>query len=483
MNFLFKPIDNASLIFFRVVFGILAFLDVAGIFGYYHLYIDAFNPDNFQFKYYGFEWVQPMGEPFMSLFFLSMLAVAILIIIGKWYHLATTIFAIGFTYIFFLEKAHYLNHGYLMMWLCAVMIFLPANRNFSADRLQKPDLQANRMPFWCLFILQFFMGVVYFYGGIAKINADWLLHAQPLKMWLGQRGNMPILGWIWQQEITAWIMSWGGFCLDFFIVFFLLFKRTRVWAFCFVLFFHFVNLILFQIGIFPWMSLALTSLYFDPAFPRKVNAYFIKKYPKFGRINEWWLRKKNQQLLPFPVFSKPENSVAILNVEIVKNATIGEIRKWRLNRKLILAFLIPICLFHLIYPFRHHLLVGDVAWTEEGHRYSWRMMLRSKSGYGHFNLVDKKTGKTERIYPRDYLKKKQSNKVFTHPDFILQFAHYLEKKWAEEQGNQVEIYADVKVKLNHRKYQQYIDKDRDLTQVKWSFWEEADWILPTQEEK
>lgn len=483
MSFLFKPIDNASLIFFRVIFGILAFLDIAGIFGYYHLYKDSFNPEKFQFKYYGFEWVQPLPEPFMSLFFIGLMMVAILIIIGKWYRFATTIFAIGFAYTFFLEKAHYLNHGYLMMWLCTVMIFLPANRNFSTDALQNPDLQANRMPYWCLFILQFLMGVVYFYGGLAKINSDWLLNAQPLKIWLAAKGNMPILGWIWKQEITAWFMSWGGFCLDFFIVFFLLFKRMRIWAFCFVLFFHCVNLILFQIGIFPWMSLALTSLYFDPDFPRKVNAYLKNKWPKFGKIEQWWLNKTNNQPLPSPTFPKTDESVVLTVAEDVRSTAFGEIKKWRLNRKLVLAFLIPIGLFHLTYPFRHHLLKGDVAWTEEGHRYSWRMMLRSKQGYGHFKIVDKKTGETERVNPGEYLSKKQRRKVYTHPDFVLQFAHYLQKIYWEEQGKDVEVYADVKVKLNGRKYQQYIDKEIDLTAVEWSFLEESPWIVPFKEEE
>jgi hypothetical protein len=129
MNFLFKLIDNASLIFIRVVFGLLAFADIIGIFSYYHLYTDSFNPEKFQFKYYGFEWVQPMPEPFMSLFFIGMIVLTVFITIGKWYRPAMTTFFVGFTYIFFLEKAHYLNHAYLVMWLSFVFIFLPLNRN------------------------------------------------------------------------------------------------------------------------------------------------------------------------------------------------------------------------------------------------------------------------------------------------------------------------------------------------------------------
>ncbi|MFT4760523.1 MAG: vitamin K-dependent gamma-carboxylase [Paraglaciecola sp.] len=483
MNFLFKLIDNASLIFIRVVFGLLAFADIIGIFSYYHLYTDSFNPEKFQFKYYGFEWVQPMPEPFMSLFFIGMIVLTVFITIGKWYRPAMTTFFVGFTYIFFLEKAHYLNHAYLVMWLSFVFIFLPLNRNFSRDSLKNPNLQTNRAPYWCLFIIQFMMSVVYFYGGIAKINPDWIFHAQPLKIWLGQRGDMPLLGWIWRQEITAWMMSWGGFALDFFVVFFLLIKRTRIWAFCFVLFFHFVNLILFQIGIFPWMSLALTALFFEPDFPRKVNVFIISKWAKFGKIDEWWGRKIGRANLPPPTLSDTEESVLLTVKEKLQNEPFGSIKKWRLNRILVFAFLFPICLFHLTYPFRHHLLEGNVAWTEEGHRYSWRMMLRSKQGYGHFNVVDKKTGKQERISPSKYLSKKQKPKIYTHPDMILQFAHYLEQKYWEEEGREVEIYAEILAKLNGRKYQQYTNKNIDLTKEKWSFFEESMWIVPLKEEE
>ncbi|MFT5748499.1 MAG: vitamin K-dependent gamma-carboxylase, partial [Saprospiraceae bacterium] len=206
-------------------------------------------------------------------------------------------------------------------------------------------------------------------------------------------------------------------------------------------------------------------------------------WAKFGKIDEWWGRKIGRANLPPPTLSDTEESVLLTVKEKLQNEPFGSIKKWRLNRILVFAFLFPICLFHLTYPFRHHLLEGNVAWTEEGHRYSWRMMLRSKQGYGHFNVVDKKTGKQERISPSKYLSKKQKPKIYTHPDMILQFAHYLEQKYWEEEGREVEIYAEILAKLNGRKYQQYTNKNIDLTKEKWSFFEESMWIVPLKEEE
>ncbi len=268
MNKLFQPVDIAPLVFFRIIFGILGFADMMGVWIYYHLYKGYFNPDNFQFKYMGFEWIPVLPEPFMSLFFLISMAAAVFIVIGRNYRISTIIFAICFTWQFFLEKAVYLNHGYLFVWISWIMVFLPANRQWSYDVIKKPEIQSDTIERWSLWILPFLMGVVYFYGGIAKINADWL-NGSPMDMWLKYVKDMPLFGAIWGHKITPYIMSWGGMLLDLTAPFFLLFKKTRKWILGFILFFHLTNTLIFQIGIFPWLSISLSLMYFPPSDFRK----------------------------------------------------------------------------------------------------------------------------------------------------------------------------------------------------------------------
>lgn len=459
MKSLFQPIDIASLVFFRIVFGILGFVDVMGSWMYHHLYKDRFNPNNFQFKYYGFEWVQPLPEPLMSVFFILMLAASIGITMGKWYRRCAVFFFIGFTYTFLLEKAHYLNHGYLFCVLCFWMIFLPAQRAFSWDVLKKPSLSTHVTPYWTIFILQFLMGTVYFYGGIAKINPDWL-NGLPLKIWLSYKADMPILGGLWKQEWVAYAMSYGGLILDLTIVLFLLFRKTRLWALFAAIFFHTINIILFKIGIFPFLSLALTLLYFPPDFPRKWVAWGEKKFVFIKKIKFFWHKREQTH-------SKRVHKVEASNY-------------WQFNKRYkigVQLFMLTFCFIFLLLPLRHHYFKGNVAWTEEGHRYAWRMMLRSKQGYGTFIIKNKKSKKIERVQVRDYLNPTQTRKMFTHPDMILQFAHWLNKRYVDK-GKSVEIYADIKVKLNGRNYQTYIDPKVDLTQLKWSYWRESEWIIP-----
>ncbi len=452
----FTPIDIASLVFFRVVFGILGFADLLGVWSYYHLSEGYFQPDKFQFKYMGFEWAKPLPEPLMSIVFLGLMAVALLIAVGRWYRVCTIIFFFGFSYIFLLEKALYLNHGYLFIWLSFLMIFLPANRNFSWDMLRKPALRSDQIQAWSLWILPLMMGIVYVYGAIAKMNADWLLAADPLHGWLKLRADMPLLGWLWEQKTTAYFMAWSGMLLDLTAPFLLLLRKTRVWALGLILLFHLTNTLIFQIGIFPWLSIALSLLYFPPGWPRQVWAFAKQKMKWPQRVEDRW----NNSLNVEHAQSLPDVAPPSYPKRMVKFA---------------LALLIT---FHLLQPLRHWLFPGHVAWTEEGHRFSWRMMLRSKHGYGHFEVKDLQTGQVTKVRVHDYLTDRQREKIFTHPDMVLQFAHYLRDLWHRRGVAEVAVYAQIRARLNGRKSQPYIDSKVDLAKLEWEPFTASDWVLP-----
>ena len=205
-----------------------------------------------------------------------------------------------------------------------------------------------------------------------------------------------------EQDWVAWFMSWAGAAFDLSIVFLLLWKRTRLLGLGMAIFFHLTNHLVFNIGIFPYLSLALTGLFFPPAWPRRWLDHLAEKYPRrLGRIRVNW----QQAFIGREVASAPI---------------------WQQTRTRLVFFLLAgIMTIHFLLPLRHHLYPGDVAWTEEGHRYAWRMMLRTKSGRGHFEVKDLATGESEKVFPTRIMRRKQSRKLFTHPDMILQYAHHL----------------------------------------------------------
>jgi len=451
MEWLNRQVDIASLVFFRIVFGGLAVSEMIAQLTYKHWYKGFYNRDAFRFHYIGFEFINPFPEPLMSIFLIGMVILGFAILLGYKYRLVTSLFAIGYIYTYLLEKGLYLNHGYLFCWLAVVMIFLPAHLNLSIDSKNDPTIRRDQIPYWPIALLCFLMSVVYFFGGIAKINPDWL-RGVPLTTWVGNKSDMPLLGWLWALPATGMFMSYSGLFLDLLSPFFLIWKKSRPFVFVALVLFHLTNALLFKIGIFPWLSLGLTAMFFAPDWPRKFWTYLVNSYPSFKSFQGWYYQH-------FP----SSNEIASHNKQLGRKG---------------LTILMLLCLIHISLPLRHHFFEGNVAWTEEGHRYSWRMMLRSKNGYGTFTVKEKGTNRTVREKPKDWMSKKMTRKLFTHPDMIWQFSQHLAQHYRDAGWVDPEVYADIRTQLNDGKYQQYTDKGKNLAGEIWSFTKHKDWIIP-----
>ena len=188
------------------------------------LYVE---PD-FHFKYYGFEWVQAFDSTGMYLLFGGMILGTIGIMTGFMYRFSATLFFLAFTYIDLIDKSTYLNHYYFVSIVAFLMIFLPANAKFSIDSRIWPSIKKEWIPQWMTGAIKLQLGIVYFYAGVAKLNPDWLIHAQPLMTWLPTHADVPLIGWIFKYKATAYLMSWAGAAYDLFVPFFLLIPSTRI---------------------------------------------------------------------------------------------------------------------------------------------------------------------------------------------------------------------------------------------------------------
>jgi hypothetical protein len=376
---------------------------------------DYFLKPSFHFTYLGFGWVRPLpGWGVHAVFALLGLAAAG-IAIGPWRRLAAAVFAVGFTYQFLLEQARYLNHFYLICLLAFLLALVPDGRH---------------VPAWALWLLRAQVGIVYVFAGLAKLNADWLA-GEPVRSWLAERALRPAFGPWLADERLVWLVSWGGLLLDLLVVPGLLWRRTRAVAFVAASAFHLGNAWLFSIGVFPWLMLAATTIFFAPDWPRAL----------LGRP-------------PAPPAPTPSPTST-----------------WSQRAALALAALWIVV--QVLVPLRHWLYPGNVAWTEEGHRFAWRMKLRSKKARAAFVVVDRGAQRLTRVAPADVLEAWQADEMSARPDMILQFAHHL----AGERGGGVEVRAEVEASLNARPWQPLIDPDIDLARVRRDLWP-ASWILP-----
>ncbi|WAS97231.1 HTTM domain-containing protein [Nannocystis punicea] len=450
---LFAPVDIASLVWFRIAFGLLMIVDV---WRYYGKIGATYIQPGFHFTYYGFDWVRPWPGDGMYVHFLVLALAAACVMIGFCYRVAATVFFLGFSYWFLLEQARYLNHFYLIALIAFAMIFVPAGRAYSVDAWLRPRLRAKTAPAWALWFVRFQIGIPYVFGGIAKLNADWL-QGEPMRMWLAARANRPVFGPLFTQEWVVYFFSWGGLLFDLLIVPFLLWRKSRPFAFVGALLFNLVNGYVFTIGIFPWVMAAATLMFFEPDWPRRFGRFLARLFGLRTRDRfEPWLARARE-----PV-------TAALRIGLQP------------RQRLILALLGVYCGFQLLFPLRHWLYPGDVAWTEEGHKFSWRMKLRDKESKVRFLATDPHEERTWEVDARQYLTSWQRSEMSGRPEMILQFAHHLAADLRAQGHEDIQIRAIASVSLNGRPRQLMIDPDVDLVKQPHSIWP-APWILPMAE--
>nr|WP_042291472.1 HTTM domain-containing protein [Nonlabens ulvanivorans] len=429
-KWLFQQVDNSALVLFRMFFGFLLACEAFG-----HMALGAvdkhFLQPKFTFTFIGFEFLEPLPAPLMYALFVMMGIAGLLVMVGLKYRTAIIFYAIAWTYVYLLQKTSYNNHYYLLMLLNYIMIFLPAHRSVSIDAKWNPRIRKEHMSRWIYLFIIAFLFIVYSYASVAKFYPDWIDTSFPKHLMKIRAGDWNIL----QQEWAHWAIMIYGLSFDILIVPLLLWKKTRMIAVIASFFFHIFNSIIFKIGIFPYLALAFLVFFFNP---KTIQKRFLKK-KQFYDGDE----------IIVPSYKKPTIAVTM-------------------------SFLIIMILL----PLRHWVINDDVLWTEEGHRLSWRMMLRNRRGFTTYYVENKKTGSRKAINYNDYLTTKQSYSVQTKPDFMWQFAQKLKEFHAME-GEDVAVYIDAKVSINGRPLQQFTDKEIDIAAQEWSHWSHHEWILPS----
>jgi hypothetical protein len=440
---IFNLTSILPLITFRILFG--AMMAIGSIRFMLSGWIEKlYLEPTFFFKYYGFNWVQPFDEAGMYLLFLLITISALCIMVGLFYRMATVVFFLTFTYSELIDATNYLNHYYLVCLLAFLMIFLPANRAFSLDIKANPNLKLTHVPRWTIWIIIAQLTIVYTYAGVAKLQSDWLLRAMPLAVWLPEHTDLPVLGYFFQFPEIAYIFSWAGAIYDLTIAYFLMFRMTRPWAYLFVIFFHVVTKLLFNIGLFPIIMITSTLIFFSPEFHKKLLK-FIGYRSDESRITSH--KTQNQ----FTFSQSHIITVSLLSIYL---------------------------LIQILLPLRHHLYSGNVLWTEEAYRLSWRVMAVEKSGVAIFTIKDEKTGRKMEITNREYLTDFQEKQMAIQPDFILQYAHHLAEDFRQHHGfEQPIVTVDAHVALNGRVSQQFINPTVNLAEVSWNL-KNRNWILP-----
>ena len=440
-NYFNKHTDARPLVVFRILFGLMMFASMIRFWA--NGWIDKlYIKPTFFFSYYGFEWVKPVGNYTYLIFVICALA-SLFIAFGYKYRFAIILFFLSFTYIELMDKTNYLNHYYFVSVLSFLLIFLPSNVQFSVDAFLRKK-EYNLIPRWTIDSVKLLLGIVYFYAGLTKLNSDWLFRAMPLKIWLPSKYDLPIIGNnLMQQDWFHYVMSWGGALYDLIIPFLLIYRKTRPFAFILVIFFHVFTRVLFPIGMFPYIMIVSSLIFFDANFHKKIM---------------YWLGN-------------------MLRINHLRLLQIKEYNFSSYYGKIITGIILIFFSIQLALPWRYFLYPGELFWTEEGYRYSWRVMLMEKAGYANFKIVDEKTGNYFYVKNEDFLTPYQEKQMSFQPDFILEYAHYLGDHFSRQGHQNIQVFVESYVALNGRMSRPYINPKIDLYQEKESFYHK-NWILP-----
>ncbi len=429
LRWLDAPRDIAALAVYRMLIGglmcvgALRFMSNGWI---ERLYLE---PD-FHFKYWGFEWVQVPGQAGLYALYAGIALAAFMVAIGAFYRVAIIAFWCMFTYAELMDVTTYLNHYYFISLLTLILCFLSPHRAWSVDAWLRPRLRATTLPAWQTYWLCFQVGLLYFYAGWAKFETDWLLHAQPLNIWLPPHSGLPLLGPFLEMPWVHYLFSWFAFLFDVTIIGFMLWRKSRPWAFIVILVFHFFTHLFFNIGLFPFIMVFSILIFFDADWPRKVLA-----------------------LLRLPVPSMPAGQ---------RHAPA---RRWSSMGAGFAVVVFSFCTLQAMLPVRQWLYPGTVLWHEQGMRFSWRVMLREKSGSLQYRVVTA-SGAQVVVSPHEYLTEEQYREMVGQPDMILQLAHHIREDYASRGLGPVRIYADALVSLNGRPMRPLINPQVDLAQVR-----------------
>jgi hypothetical protein len=330
---------------------------------------------------------------------------------------AAMVFLVGFTWIEFIDASTYLNHYWLMTLLGGLMIVAPVDTCLA---VQSRSRAVQRGWVW---LFRFQIGIVYTFAGLAKLNADWLFHALPLRVWLPVRSDLAIVGPLLEHPSAAYVLSWAGAVFDCTIIGLLCWRRTRPAAWLAVVGFHVATWVLFPIGVFPWLMIGVTTVFFEPGWPTRLVARVS------GRMARGPGRSRDG----------------------------GSSAAWS-SRGWATAWVVVM----LAIPLRHHLIPGDARWTGEGYRFAWNVLLTEKGADLRFRVVDTTTGVVSTETAADLYTARQWKVMSSEPELIRQAAYAIAARRAA-QGQMVAVFADSFVSLNGRPSARLIAPDVDLS--------------------
>jgi vitamin K-dependent gamma-carboxylase len=379
------PVSGASLAAFRIAVGIIMMLEAytlcrpsASTMGKSALETFYFGPDiKFWFPYQGFQWLPVLPGRWLYLVIGAQALAGLTLALGLFYRVSAVAVFLTWGYLYAVEstRTYWMSYYYLELLITFLLLWMPAAQRYSVDAWRAGQVRQPRpVPCWTVWLLRGQLVITYFYAGLAKLNADWLLDAQPVKYFLAKSRILDdysahlsptslasVKGVVLSPQF-AYFISYAGVAFDLTVGFLLLIRRTRFLGLVLMALFHATNhFVLFSdLEWFPLLGLTTATIFLDPDWPERCWNWLRK--PQLRKPNWPWLAVGG---LAFPVVglalgwkSKPYRPPAETKLRLAR-WTVPLAVGWLAWQSLL--------------PLRQYLIPGDARFTWEGLCFSWRL--------------------------------------------------------------------------------------------------------------
>jgi hypothetical protein len=437
-------VSGASLAVVRVALGAVALASAVRTLTYG--WADSlYSHPTHRFTYLGLDWVPRPGPVGVRLLLAGVAVAGIGLITGRAHRWFAALLVLCFGWLEAIDATTYLNHYWFVTLLAVLAVFAPLDG--------RPKVAAG----W-VWLIRFQVAVVYSFAGLAKLQPDWLVHALPLRLWLPARADLPLVGPLLAEPATAHLLAVAGALYDCLVVAGLLCRRTRPVAWVAVVGFHVATWVLFPIGVFPWLMIAVSTVFWEPDWPIRCRRWASVR---LGRAPD---PAPAAPTAPVPTVDRPVG-VRPVAARPAPRAT-----------PLVLAAAGGWVLVQVALPLRHLAYPGDHRWTAEGYRFGWNVLLVERSGSVTFTVVEPSTGRTWTADAGARYTPNQIRVMSGEPDLIQQAARAIRDEEAVR-GRAVEVHVDAWLSLNGRPPHRWIDPTVDLADQPRTPWPK-DWILP-----
>lgn len=408
-----SKIDGKYLAIFRIIFG-LAFIKETfrvkeSIYPFY------LEPDTL-FKWPFFEWVTLLPSEYLYVLSWLLIASAFLILVGFYTQIFSLIATIIYAYFFLLDRSYYNNHYYLILLIVLMLSFMKSDNKFSVKSLISSKNEG--IPVWNIALLRLQFAIVYFYGATAKFNADWM-SGRTMKASLNSEAYRGLKDMFSnQEELLILFLTHAGWIFDMVVPILLFHKKGKYIALPFLLIFHSINAFNLNIGVFPFLMMGATIVYWGSGFRDVIRV------------------------------GLPQISL-------------------KLSTKIYASLLLMYVLFQLLFPLRHYLIKGDYNVTGEGYNFSWKMKGNAIELKRFDIYCFSLNGLTEYKIPLQ-LHKKQFSTLSSVPLTNIPFARYIAENVSEMYSvsdDSLRVNVFVKISLNGSEDFYLIDTSYNLLSI------------------